>query len=332
VKRPLITFLYCTVRPEHNCYAEHPEWGNLTRLIQMLEKQTFRDFELVIVDGLLRDDIPVDNQRSELTSSKFAITHVAPLTYSPWVRQRRVAISAYRNTGLVHARGELIVNLDDTATLPPVLAAVFAAAWSMNQTALALCWPHLGDQRSPGPVDRPGMVFGFGSYPLELALRLNGYNEAFDGGQGLEDMEWSTRLYRAGLQQALVAVPGFNIEPQGPHSPDAIDSANPIVKCCNVAWHVCQVASRVDVAGTAAFWGLPPRLSSDQRQLRASLASPCFLLNDDDSCQHHGGRTKCAYLQWAKRETVVLETLLTNAHPVIDLMGMRAEMGSDDRG
>lgn len=332
---PLISFLYCTVRPEFNCYLEHPEWSNLGRLIEMLEAQTFKNFELIVVDGLhearFADQIPdvPDHARGPLPPASFPVVHLPPSNRSPWVRRHKVAISAYRNTGLEVARGELVINLDDCCSLPPMYAAAFAAAWRNDNTCLAMCWP--GDGRVPGRVEGPGRVFGFGSYPLDVAIALNGYDEAFDGAQGLEDMDWSWRLYRAGVRQALISLPGFAIEPQAGHSADAIDLAEPVVKCCNAAWAVTQPLRDGSLrAGDSRFWGVPGALAPQQRARRLALTSPCLLLNPDDSCQHHGGRNKCAYLSWAgSARADVRQVLFSNANPVLDLLALRRENGGD---
>lgn len=335
MSRPLLSFLFCTVRPEHNCYLEHPEWANLGRLVEMLEQQTFKDFELIAVDGLhearfadLIPDVP-HLARGPVEAKTFPVVHVPPSNRSPWVARRKVAISAYRNTGLALAQGELVVNLDDCVTLPSNYAAAFAAAWRNDQTCLAMCWP--GDGRRPGRVEGPGRVFGFGSYPLEAAVALNGYDEAFDGAQGLEDMDWSYRLHQAGVRQALISLPGFAIEPQAGHAADAIDLAEPVVKCCNAAWAVTQEIRDGSLrSGDPGFWGYSNRgLQDYQRARRLRLTSPCPLLNPDDSCQHHGGRNTCAYLGWARtpREDV-REVLLNDPNPVLDLWALRRDAGA----
>jgi hypothetical protein len=292
----------------------------------MLEAQTFKDFELVVVDGLHKDFV-VDpaHARCDIYAKSFSVTHVPPDKRSPWVRRRKVAISAYRNTLLTYAQGELIANLDDACILPPMYAAAFAAAWRNDNTCLAMCWP--GDGRRPGRVEGPGRVFGFGSYPLEVAIALNGYDEAFDGAQGLEDMDWSYRLFRAGVRQALISLPGFAIEPQAGHSADAIDLAEPVVKCCNVAWAVTQPIRDGSLrAGDVRFWGDPSicSLTPEQHARRLALTSPCQLLNPDDSCQHHGGRNKCAYLGWARapREDV-RDVLFNDSNPAWNLLQQR---------
>lgn len=297
---PAVSLVLCTVRDDHG-YLEHPEWTTLGRIVEDLAAQVDAPaFELIIVDGVhgrvgnasLYDPL-WERQRASgdhgqiLWYPGFAIHHIPPRPGSPWVRMRKVAISAYRNTGIAAARGQLIVNLDDCCRLPPNFVATMWRGWRDHGTALAMTWPESGDQRRPGKVTAPGQVYGFGSFPRELALQLNGYDEAFDGGQGLEDIDWSTRLFHSGLRQAFVQLPGFRIEAQTGHSPRAIDPVRPIVKCCNAAWQTQNVWRQLGIQrNLAAQW--------DHDQLQR-LVGPCWLLCDG-CCAHHGYAQVCAYL------------------------------------
>lgn len=326
---PAVSLVLCTVR-ESNAYLDHPEWDVLGRVIEDLADQ--RDappFELVIVDGLhgKREGAPHDvlwqrqhrngDHGSVLWFPGFDIVHVPPRPGSPWVRMRKVAISAYRNTGIAAARGQLIVNLDDCCRLPPTFVSTFWQAWRDRGVALAMTWPESGDQRRPGRVAAPGQVYGFGSFPRELALQLNGYSEAFDGGQGLEDIDWSTRLHRAGLPQAFVQLPGFRIEAQSGHSPRAVDPVRPIVKCCNAAWQ------------TEHVWRLPSQVANlSERWTRPALerlVGPCWLLCDG-CCAHHGFVQVCAYtkLGFPLRHDPEADVIFTEP-PVLNL----AELAKD---
>jgi len=277
---PFLPVLLCTVRDK--AYLEHPEWGNLEKICECLGAQTFKDFELIVVDGLY-------TIRSEVVGAlkckyDFPIVHVPP-RLSFWQQRGAVCISGYRNTGLMRARGELVVNLDDACVLPPVYLEVFARAWKEYGVAVAGTWPRQDDRRpAPAPVTGPGQVYGFGSYPLALARYLNGYDEAYDGGQGLEDVDWSTRLWEQGLPQGLVYVPGFNIEKQTARDPRAV--RGPVVqRCCNASWQTQRVAMPVRIANKD--WS-PAR--------RKRLVGPCcYLSTDAKTCQHHG--LECAWLK-----------------------------------
>lgn len=306
---PKISVLLCTVRDEQGAYTAHPEWGCVEKVLRDLDKQTFRDFEVVIVDGVT-SRCPKRTQYNLGFNGTPGprVKHLPPTQRSPWVRGKHVAICAYRNTGIAAATGELIVNLDDCCELPPEFLRAFWHCWSNHRTCLAMRWPENGDTRAQGVVTQPGMVYGFGSYPLRAALQLNGYNEAFDGGQGLEDGEWSTRLFRHGVRMMLAAIPGFRLHDQSGHSTEAIGT-RPIVKCCNQAWHASQVQRQLQVANRAEDW---PRAWTRQ------LIGPCHLYSDGICLHHPGGHTKCAFPMLATQADSVAVQVL-NEPPVLDL-------------
>ncbi|GAF85412.1 unnamed protein product, partial [marine sediment metagenome] len=80
-------------------------------LIESLNKQIFRDFELVIVDSLFdsRDTSPFDE-------AIFPIKHIPPKP-SHWIEVGMPHSANNINTGLLHAEGELIVKIDDCQKL-----------------------------------------------------------------------------------------------------------------------------------------------------------------------------------------------------------------------
>ena len=311
---PAVSLILCTVRPSH-AYANHPEWDCLGKVIEGLAAQVGAPpFELVIVDGLY------GSRPSRVLAHRFDVRHLPPRAGSPWVRMHKVAICAARNTGIAAARGELIVNLDDCCVLPPNFVATYWRAWTEKRTALGMIWPHLGDSRPEGYVDRPGAVYGFGSYPRALALELNGYDEAYDGAQGLEDCDWSTRLFNAGLKQALVRLPGFDIEPQTAHSPLAIDPERPIVKCCNCAWQMQRVSRQVQVANTRDLWV--------ESSLKA-LVGPCKHLRGA-MCGHHHFLNRCPFLEKGFATGLDPEAAVVfDEPPVLDLAALTEEYHAD---
>ena len=304
---PRVSLLLCTVRDDA-AYADHPEWHVIGKLLDDLSQQTDQNFELVVVDGLYhRRKAAVAEMAAKVG---FEVRHVPPRASSPWVRMKKVAICAYRNTGIATARGSLVVNLDDCCELPPNYVDMFWRAWSSYGVAVAMTWPRQNDYRRPGRVDRPGAVYGFGSYPRELALQLNGYDEAYDGAQGLEDTDWSTRLFNAGLPQALIDLPGFNNIRQVPHSAEAINAARPRCKCCNAAWNTERVWRQVQVANTRSLWSA---------EALHRLVGPCQLLRDG-MCAHHFYRNPCAYLDTGFPTSLDPEAaVIFQEPPVIDL-------------
>jgi glycosyltransferase involved in cell wall biosynthesis len=317
MRRPLISVLLCTVRDGQG-YIEHPEWHTLEKVVEDLSLQTFKDFELIIIDGVgeRQND---DWQRAEVPVIK------VPPRHTLWTHNKKVAISTYRNTGLALARGELVVNLDDCCELPPTYLGVFARAWQKHGVCLAMTWPESGDCRPPGVVQVPGAVFGFGSYPLAAALKLNGYDEAYDGGQGLEDVDWSTRLFKLGVKQALFRIPGFKIHAQSAHSPKAIDVADPLAKCCNLAYHTQRMTRDVLVANVESLY-------NDTAWLER-LIGPCRLLQEGTLCGYHGDGRACPYLNlgWVDKRSVLQRQFLEEPEnwPIVNLREERKLAGRE---
>lgn len=333
--RPEVSVLLCTVRDDLG-YRQHPEWTTLGKVIDDLSRQTFQDFELIVVDGLWDYRSPVDAMASDDVerfrvgvslnvargSVTYPIVHVAPKRESPWVRDKRVAICAYRNTGLRYARGQLVVNLDDCCELPPTFLESYATAWKRGFGG-SVVWPDSPDSndrrleaphytpRIVGPPQPP--VYGFSAYPLDLAVDLNGYDESFDGGQGLEDADWSARLSLVGLQFVLFYARGFTIHEQSGHDPRAVSPDRAIVKCCNPAWHMARVRRCVTRANTADLWS---------RGALEALVGPCWLLRQDGTCEHHHGVNMCAYPHFAKALTPEAAVLFDRP-PVFDLAAER---------
>lgn len=339
-----ITVLLCTVRPD-NGYIEHPEWRVLDKVAADLAKQTFKDFELIVVDGVPRKECP-DEPTSEALpygawpvafelGGYFNTRRVRPRD-TLWTRNHKVAICAYRNTGLIHARGELVVNLDDCCELPPIYLEAFWRGWSKHRVCFSALWPERHEESGRVkplstlvPVGgRPNCwrpnVYGFGSYPLKTALELNGYDEAYDGGQGLEDADWSLRLYRAGVKMAHIRVPGFSLHSQSAHDPRAIDPEMPLGKCCNPAWWVEQQLRDVQVANVAELW------TGANAPFLRKLVGPCELLNKDDTCAYHNGTVPCAYLSrgWPRELSAEAEAFLKEP-PVFNLKELRKAAAGD---
>jgi hypothetical protein len=82
--------------------------GGLDVLFSGLESQTYRDFELVLADGL-------KTRRPKLRETTFPKTHV-----EPWDNPFPVnAFCRFANTGLAHARGTVVLFVTDYTLLPP---------------------------------------------------------------------------------------------------------------------------------------------------------------------------------------------------------------------
>lgn len=307
---PKITVLMITVRPDA-AYLEHPEWSLFGKIVDDLNAQTFQDFELVVVDGLYkwRDngggllDLRFHDKevvRKALGRASFPYQRRPPKT-NLWTRNKKCCISNYRNTGIANASGELVVNIDDVHDMPPTYLELFWRAWSEKKICLSATWPHNGDQRIPRndilnpdrvyvqkyPAMR-GQVFGYGSYPLDLALQLNGYDEAYDGAMYLEDIDWGSRLYDAGLKMHFAYIPGFRLHSQSKHDERAVDLKRPVVKCCNAAYQTQQVWRTCSTVNTKELW---------TTEALNRLIGPCHYMGENHMCMHWGGRQMCEYVK-----------------------------------
>jgi Methyltransferase domain len=186
-----------------------------------LEKQTFRDFEFIIVDGLHHD------RHRDLIGHPypFRVLHVPP-KQTVMVKDGRCSICAYKNTGFAHARGELIITIDDGCKLDEGFIARVVEEWDERGNMLNAMYEGIHDDGTPmeriGAIDSRGIylgqdgrcvgkpgdyqrppMYGFASFPLEAVLTVNGYDEMYDGARGLEDCDMGWRLQRAGYRIAL---------------------------------------------------------------------------------------------------------------------------------
>lgn len=87
--------------------------GGLDLLLESLEQQTHRDFELILVDAIWRYRAGL--LRHESSERTFPITHIPPRN-DPFPA---VAYCNAVNTGIAHARGETVVLLCDYSWLDP---------------------------------------------------------------------------------------------------------------------------------------------------------------------------------------------------------------------
>jgi len=338
--KPKVTINLNTVRPDA-AYEGRPDWHVIGTVLEDLSKQTYQDFELIVVDG-----VPAEKRRwpHNARDVPFPLQRVTPLD-NLWTRNKKVAISTFRNTALSLARGELIINLDDCCRLPPEYVEVFAAAYFNHGICLAATWPENGDMRPQGlggteaataimqgklwlsrnPAPPDG-VYGFGSYPTKAAVKINGYSQAYDGRMYLEDADYSARLAAIGVKVHLAYIPGFKQgewkpDPDKPpewhqsrHDPRAIDPVDGgIVGCCNCAWQTQRVERNIVVANLAEDW-TPEWIEK--------LLGPCqYLRAGNNFCMHHlrhGNEVVCDYLtnKMFKDEKGEMQSFATHRHPL----------------
>lgn len=212
-----------------------------------LARQTFSDFELVYVDLHHAENAVLF--RGEAATLPFAVKHVGLHTnHRYWYDRGHLALSASKNTGILHADGELCITFDDAEFLPDDLLARYWQYWQ-NDNALLLAthrrlssidvadglptFPisgdaYISDRRLVGQPDIParhcngGWAFAGTSFPLATALAINGFNERMDGQKTCEDCEFGVRLAMAGHEFVTTRADFLYIVDHDGYSPDAI--------------------------------------------------------------------------------------------------------------
>lgn len=102
-----ISVITTTARDDYSIIGM-PKTHIFTLLIETLNRQNFKDFELILVDSLF------NSRRSSpiLCEAKFPIKHVPPKP-SSWVDVSMFHACNDINTAILHADGELLVKIDD---------------------------------------------------------------------------------------------------------------------------------------------------------------------------------------------------------------------------
>lgn len=212
----MITVLHITSRGLYPL-TDLPALGQYDLLAASLAAQVdgdgapFTDYEVVLVDH----DNPLPRREVEHACRRTAggVRAVRPRA-TPWTRLGAFAPNAARNTGLVYARGDVVLGLDDCYELAPRTlwrTAVLAGAGQypaalLRQVDASVAYP----PQPLGPVPAALHVGGVCAYPLAVAVAINGWDERFDGCSG-GDVDFTWRLRAAGVafvHDAEVAVAG----------------------------------------------------------------------------------------------------------------------------
>lgn len=242
----MISCIVCTARNNFPIIGL-PDIHVLQPTLYSLEKQTFRDFELIIVDALH------PAKREWIESHKWSF----PVKYVPvhpnhrfWLDRKRWNVCGQLNSGILYAEGELLCRLDDCCELPADYLQQIWDGYQSGYFPLAMHVRYLEgkparfdeeyrekgyeakyaqfiekegrfeilkrlygeegvvrDTRYPTVKAKGGRMiapkewyYGYSSMSLEAALKINGYNELFDGDKGQEDQECGLRLWLAGYK------------------------------------------------------------------------------------------------------------------------------------
>lgn len=224
--KPNISVLIYTARENHP-YPERPDLHCFTPVLETLSAQTFRYFELVIVDALY--DWRPDYFKG--FKSFFPITHV-PSSPNVWHSRGRPGLCAQLNKGLAWCDGELVWVGAENNLFPPHF---LQTAWELHHergkvpvawyailsnnprrrpsrlhpvVEFEMCgWDQRAisdvDHRAERFVDEPKLshsnchhqnYFQYAGIPLDLAYELNGFDESLDGDLSAVDVDMGSRI------------------------------------------------------------------------------------------------------------------------------------------
>jgi glycosyltransferase involved in cell wall biosynthesis len=122
--------------------------------------------------------------------------------------------------------------------------------------------------RMMAPVD---WMYGYSSFPLRAAMKVNGFDEMFDGDKSLEDVDFGSRLELAGYKNMfLLDVDHTVIEHEHKPIPEHIISRGLKPIKCNYALYKLNRAKKQSVANTGPLskWMI-------EYVVKESLKPPC---------------------------------------------------------
>jgi len=273
-----ISVILPTARTSKESIIEQPYLNMLEMTVNCLIKQTFQDFEFIIVDALHETrDFPFH-------LIPFPFKHV-PVheNHRFWLDKKRWNVAGCLNTGLLHAEGELIVRIDDCSEFETTF---LERIWEAYQNDLWLQAMHIrffkgrpakydNEYREKGYEARYALMvteeerfdvlnriygengiirdtryetvkkaggtmiapyqwmYGYSTFTLEAILKINGFDELFDGDKSLEDQDCGSRLDLSGYKNKfLLDVSHQVIEHEHEPIPETIISRNvPNIKC-----------------------------------------------------------------------------------------------------
>jgi len=175
--------------------------------LKFLSQQTVLDFEYVLVDGYYFQ------RKEEMERLIREANPPFPVRYLPdkptrW-RGKRPALSNARNTAAIWVQSPYMIFWDDCVVKVPSNLVEGHLKWLEQGYAVAGNWfthpdPPYGWEHRSKLTTRPTLVHGewlYGghhSVPMEGVLAVNGWDEMYDGEQGVDDCDFGIRLSRAG--------------------------------------------------------------------------------------------------------------------------------------
>lgn len=180
----MISVIYCTARS-----------GGLDILKESMDSQTFRDFEVIVLDELHRDSGFID---------------VIPPPKKPGMFWN---LSASLNAGCRVAKGELIVLIQDYIKIPPDGLQKY---WDRHLQEPKGLVSGVGDQfdivtgectfKDPRKQSYGGFFLtiplhweaNWGAFPRQAWVDIGGFDESYDAGWGYDNVDFADRCQHAG--------------------------------------------------------------------------------------------------------------------------------------
>jgi glycosyltransferase involved in cell wall biosynthesis len=215
---PFFSIIITTCRADYSLKKDRDK-HILAQMIDNCTKQTFTDFELIIVDLLW--NYRKDWIEQNYPDLDFPVLHIIDKD-SPFRDHQLLRICTARNTGLLYARGECVVFSDD------------GQEWSENALERLYSWGRKGHgatcrlhrDNGHGPIEMDSRWAAYGiegtkrtkivsargighfggslsMVPTKYMIQCNGWDEMFDGAKQLEDGDMSRRLGATGVRIAL---------------------------------------------------------------------------------------------------------------------------------
>ena len=133
-----ISVVMPTARDDYSILGQ-PNLHFLKPTIKSLSDQSFKDFELVIVDALH------DERDYDFSKLGFDVKHV-PVhpNHRFWLDRKRWGVAGTLNTGIIHAEGELIVRVDDCSEFGPDFLQRFWDGYESDVWPMAMHIRYLG--------------------------------------------------------------------------------------------------------------------------------------------------------------------------------------------
>ena len=240
-----ISIILPTARESYGVMLGMEDTHILAPLMESLKIQTYKNFELIVVDGLYeyRKNM-FEGEPFCASDNDFPIVHIpVDSNHRFWLDRKRGFAAGAMNTGIIHARGELIVKIDDCCQFgEDYLQRIWDYYSKQGLFVLSLYTKYNAGEQAyytdeimkmkpkyePGKTyDEKTMVrdsrwetvhkfgtmlghknwfYGYSSFSTEAALLVNGFDETFDGDEyvTLVDVDMGIRLWNAGFVNKFI--------------------------------------------------------------------------------------------------------------------------------